>query len=171
MYTIKSDLNPVATEAYFNKKAQKGYILRTIIPFTLFAPLKVNIYRFMKSNNDQRVYQLLNVSPKVISQYQNDGWKLLSSSPDNYEDYLVMYKDMPSNQKELFGENTRNSYSTIASLGIKEGLILLAIFGLWYTFTTPYHNSSFLGFLLHNSYLVIALSILIISTVVYFKNK
>lgn len=170
MYTIKSDLNPVATEAYFNKKAQKGYILRTIIPFTLFALLKVNIYRFVKSNNDQKVYRLLKVSPKVISQYQNDGLKL-SSSPDNYEDYLVMYKDMLFNQKELFRENTRNSYSIIASLGIKEGLILLAIFGLWYTFTTPYHNSSFLGFLLHNSYLVIALSILIISTVVYFKNK
>jgi hypothetical protein len=170
MYTIKSDLNPVATEAYFNKKAQKGYILRTIIPFALFVPLKVNIYRFVKSNNDQRVYRLLKVSPKVISQYQNDGSKLLSS-PANYEDYLVMYKDMLFNQKELFGENTRNSYSIIASLGIKEGLILLAIFGLWYTFTTPYHNSSFLGFLLHNSYLVIALITIIISTVVYFKNK
>ncbi len=78
MYTIKIDLNPVATEAYFNKKAQKVYILRTIIPFGLFAPLKVNIYRFVKSNNDQRVYRLLKVSPKAISQYQNDGWKLLS---------------------------------------------------------------------------------------------
>lgn len=66
-------------------------------------PLKVNIYRFVKSNNDQRVYRLLKVSPKVISQYQNDGWKLLSS-PDNYEDYLVMYKDMPSNQKSYLGK-------------------------------------------------------------------
>lgn len=41
-----------AIQRYINKKAAKGYCLKSIVPFILFPPLHSMIFTFKKSNTD-----------------------------------------------------------------------------------------------------------------------
>lgn len=48
MLSVKSDMGMTAIQRYINKKATKGYCLKSIVPFILFPPLHFMV--FMKKN-------------------------------------------------------------------------------------------------------------------------
>lgn len=45
-----------AIQRYINKKAAKGYCLKSIVPFILFPPLHSMIFTFKKSNTNKMGY-------------------------------------------------------------------------------------------------------------------
>lgn len=61
MLRIKSDMGMVAMQRYINKKAVKGYRLKSIVPFILFPPLHFIAFTFKKSATQIRLGILLNI--------------------------------------------------------------------------------------------------------------
>lgn len=160
MYRIKCDWNPTTTQAYLNKQAKKGYILSDVIEMTLFVPLIINIYHFTKSNHYQRIYQLEEKSIEKIKECKKDGWKVLQHHA-HMKTYTILYKDVNSYEEPK---------QSLTMAGIKEGLILLMIFGLWKSMDS-YSTQSWIGNLLHNSYGVIAIVTLAVGIITYVKNR
>ena len=56
MMRIKLYLGSQELEKYLNKKVQHNYILETIIPFGLFQPLRLDVLKFKKKKDLQRIY-------------------------------------------------------------------------------------------------------------------
>lgn len=56
MLRIKSDMGMVAMQRYINKKAVKGYRLKSIVPFILFPPLHFIAFTFKKSATNKIRY-------------------------------------------------------------------------------------------------------------------
>lgn len=60
MLSVKSNMGMTAIQRYINKKATKGYCLKSIVPFILFPPLHFLVFTFKKQIKN-RLDILLNI--------------------------------------------------------------------------------------------------------------
>lgn len=170
MYRIKIFLSSEGMERYLNKYAKKGYVLQSMIPMALFVPLDIQILQFIKAPHKNRIYQLISKESEQWQQLKEEEWyKFVSHNNTNYD---IIYKDT-QNRNDVFKEDiSQQKHQNLAALGLKEGLFLLIIYGFMTIFyPSASYNQSVIGFLLHHSYLIIALIMVIVSGWIYIRNK
>lgn len=167
MYRIKIQMSSEGMERFLNKYARKGYVLQFMMPMTLFVPLDIQILQLMKGPHKNRVYQLMSKDSKQFNRYKECGWQKFHY---NYNDeYVILYKDI-GNQSEV--DISQKNHSHLAALALKEGIFLLLIYGLMILFYPSIsYNQSVIGFLLHHSYLMITIIMVIVSGWIYIRNK
>ena len=86
MMRIKLYLGSQELEKYLNKKVQHNYILETIIPFGLFQPLRLDVLKFKKKKDLQRIYIVDSNDLVLIKRkYQNLGWQYFENNYANDE--------------------------------------------------------------------------------------
>lgn len=183
MMGLRMYMGSKSMEEYLNKKSKKGFVLDGIYTFGLFAPLRVDVFKFKKANNLTRTYRIdsRKIEKKDFDNYiqlfSDDGWKYF---PNNYvndefnNDNIFFSDDLKkcdifSNQESI---KERNKASALSSLW--KGIYLsLALLFIYVFFPEPFSNYSnnFIGFLLHNSYLIISIMIILVSVFRYHKYK
>lgn len=171
-------------EKYLNNKADKGYILDSITPFSLFVPLKIDIYKFKKSKDRKRIIYRVdsrNVKKEDMQEYKqiflDDGWHYFNDNyaNDTYTSNNIFYSDDPL-KSDIFSDEeskkARDRDSAVQSLwkGIFLALVFLYFQVLFPTAFTSSDNG-FIAFVSHNFYIIVAIVIIIISLIQYIKNK
>lgn len=176
MLRMKLYLGSERMERCLNMKAKKGYVLESITPFTLFEPLRIDVYQFIKAPHKNRTYRVLPLSQEKYSECKEylieRDWKVFHKhyANDEYIDY-IFYTDQPFN-KELPVEFIYKRNQNNAQYTFFKGLYLALIFlGLAIIFPIPNYSNTLIGFLLHYSYIIIALLMLGYSFVLYKRNK
>ena len=183
MLRIKPYLGSKSTEDYLNKKSKKGYTLKSITPFALFVPLRLDCYNFKKTSETKRVYRVdsRKIEKNDFKEYQqiflDDGWKYFKNNyaNDEYNTDYIFYSD-DSSKNHIFSdsesEKLRNKQNAASSL--YKGIFLFMVF-LFLSSILPApstgNNSTVIGFILHNIYIIVAILIIITSLIRYFKNS
>ena len=96
MMRIKLYLGSQELEKYLNKKVQHNYILETIIPFGLFQPLRLDVLKFKKKKDLQRIYIVDSNDLVLIKRkYQNLGWQYFENNYaiDEFNNDAIFYYD------------------------------------------------------------------------------
>lgn len=183
MLRIKPYFSSKAREDYLNKQSKKGYQLTSITPFDLFVPLRLDAYKFTKSETKNRVYRVDNrhIKKDDFQEYRqiflDDGWQYFNDNytNDEYNNDHIFFCDDPS-KYEIFSDSAsikqRNRNNAASSL-YKGIFLFLAFIVLSVTFPAPFTNNSnsIIGFLMHNVYIEVAIIIIIVSFYRYIKNK
>lgn len=107
MMRIKLYLGSQELEKYLNKKVQHNYILETIIPFGLFQPLRLDVLKFKKKKDLQRIYIVDSNDLVLIKRkYQNLGWQYFENNyaNDEFNNDAIFYYDS-IDEKELMKKN------------------------------------------------------------------
>lgn len=178
MLTVKLfSNNSGALERYLNQKAGKGYILQSIVPFIPFPPLEFTAFSFKKENGSNRTYRVDYRKLKEEDRadyYQlflEDGWHAFPYQNNKihiFHTYSMDKAEIYSDEDSRLERNRNQAVSQFL-----RGMILVAIFALLSVFyPMPYSSQNgIVGFLSSYFYIIVALGILIISTIRYFKNK
>ncbi len=183
MFIIKPYLGSLSVEKYLNKKASKGYILKSINSFGLFVPLRLDAYQFTKTNNTNRVYRIdsRKINKEDFNEYKqifiDDGWHYFNENYANDEFNVdhIFYSDNPL-KTEIFSDeaskNQRNRDNAACSL-YKGIFLCLAFLFLSIIFPNAFSGSdnTIIGFILHNLYIIVAILIIIVSIYRYRKYK
>lgn len=183
MLNIRVYRGSKAMEAYLNTKSNKGYMLKTISTFGLFEPLRLDAYRFQKNSTKTRVYRVdsRKIKEDDLCDYKqifvDDGWTYFANNyaNDNFNIDHIFYSD-DSSKHEIFSdvesERKRNRDNATASL--YKGCMLFISF-IFFSIFFPSINSgsshTFIGFILHNLYVIVAILIMVVSIIRYFRNK
>ena len=178
MISIKFNLGKQELENYLNKKSKNGYQLVSITPFYMFMPLRMYIYRFSKEYIFNRCYRVdtRRVDPddfeNYVQLYEDDGWRYFRNNyvHDSYDH--IFYSD---HKQEIFSDeaSAKENKRDNAAYSLRRGIFLALVF-ICFSFLFPISTQgshSLIGFLLHNSYFIITLLIIIFSGVRYYKNK
>lgn len=183
MLRIKLYQGSKSMENYLNKKMSQGYTLEAINPFDLFRPFRLDAYQFKKSAIRNRVYRVdsRKISNEEMPEYKqlflDDGWKLFKNNfaNDHFNEDHIFYSDDPSKQNifsDVDSERKRNRDN--ASMSLFQGCVLAMVF-IIFSIIFPSVNSgsshTIIGFILHNLYIVIAMLIIVVSFIRYFKYK
>ena len=106
MMRIKLYLGSQELEKYLNKKVHHNYILETIIPFGLFQPLRLDVLKFKKKKDLQRIYIVDSNDLVLIKRkYQNLGWQYFENNYANDEfnnDAIFYYDSIISNGGKVY---------------------------------------------------------------------
>ena len=145
---IQINLGKGYIEKYLNKKADQGYRLISMTPFDLFVPLRLIIYKFQKVRDRHYIYKV--TSLKEV----NDEWK---SFQDNYlENQDIHVYECCTEDKQVYqGQN--DSHTLI----IRECWLLGIYIILTSLIPMHYYGETILGFILHYSYIIIVLTMII----------
>lgn len=183
MLRIRLHLGSKSIEDYLNKMANKGYILDSLTPFGLFEPLRIDTYRFTKSTHKNRTYRVdsRNVDRHDFNEYRqiflDDGWTYFKNNQanDEFNKENIFYSDT-STKNEIFSdeESRKKKNRDNASSTLLKGIFLFMTFlVLSRLFPAPFSGSShtIVGFILHNSYVIIAIVIMLVSLIRYIKYK
>lgn len=89
----------VAMQRYINKKAVKGYRLKSIVPFILFPPLHFIAFTFKKSATNKIRYLVEyqrfeddDLKKKYIQHMKDQGWTLFTNVPINNDALVFLYR-------------------------------------------------------------------------------
>lgn len=102
MFSIKSDMGMAAIQRYINKKAAKGYCLKSIVPFILFPPLHFMVFSFKKSDTNKMRYLVEyqrfednHLKQTYIQHMKDRGWTLFTNVPVSFRDNneFIFYTD------------------------------------------------------------------------------
>ncbi|WP_291631190.1 DUF2812 domain-containing protein [Clostridium sp.] len=183
MLRIRLYLGSKSVENYLNRKSKRGYQLDCIVPFGLFVPLRLDAYRFEKTTNKNRIYKVdsRSVSKDDLNDYiqlfSDDGWRIFKFNYSNgyYNTDYIFYSD-DNKKKDIFSneESIRKRNRDNAKAGLFKGIVLSLIFIIGNSILpAPLResNTTLFGFLLQNIYIVIAIVIIFISSIRYWKNK
>jgi len=183
MLRIKPYLGSKSTEDYLNKKAQKGYELESITSFRLFVPLRLDAFSFKKTLKTKRVYRVdsRKIKKEDFMEYQqifkDDGWEYFKNNFANDEynsDYIFYSENSTKNQifSDSESEKLRNKENAASSL--YKGIFLFMVF-LFFSIIFPSplagNNSTLIGFIFHNIYIIVSIFIIIISLIRYLKSR
>lgn len=179
MLSIRFMTSSSAIERYLNKKAEKGYIIQSIVPFSLFVPLEFIAYKFKKSTNKNRIYRVdsRNVSKEEAQEYyqlfEDDGWT--SFNMNSYDpSQHIFYSDDPT-KENIFSDDAsviqRDRNDAISNL--LKGVFLFCCF-LFLSLFFPISNgntNTIVGFLSHNFYIIVASLTIIVSLFRYWSSR
>lgn len=176
MLSVKSDMGMTAIQRYINKKATKGYCLKSIVPFILFPPLHFMVFTFKKSDKKQIGYLVEyqrfeddDLKKKYIQHMKDQGWTLFTNISIN-NDVLVFYTDQDALISQI--KVTREDLMRDAQLQFQHGCILTCLFIIFYS-VIPLTNyiDTFIGFISHYFFLIVALATIIYASIKYILIK
>ncbi len=176
MLRIKSDMGMVAMQRYINKKAVKGYRLKSIVPFILFPPLHFIAFTFKKSATNKIRYLVEyqrfeddDLKKKYIQHMKDQGWTLFTNVSFN-NDALVFYTDQDALISQI--KVTREDLMRDAQLQFQHGCILTCLFIIFYSvIPLTNHIDTFIGFISHYFFLIVALATIIYASIKYILIK
>lgn len=183
MLTIRLYQGSKSMENYLNKKSNKGYSLETLHTFGLFEPLRLDAYHFQKNQIKNRIYRVdsRKLNNEDLHEYMqiftDDGWKYFSENyaNDNFNVDHIFYSDDPM-KHDIFSdedsEKRRNRENAVMSL--YKGFTLFMIFfffSIFFPSLSSGNSNTILGFLLHNLYIIVAITIMLTSILRYLKNR
>lgn len=170
-------------EKYLNEKSKKGYFIETINSFGLFEPLRIDVYRFEKTVETNRIYRVdsRKVAADELSEYKqiffDDGWKYFGGNHanDNFNVDHVFYANNIG-KYHIFSdeqsERERNRYDAKSSLYKAIFLsITFACFSIFLPSINSGSSNTIFGFILHNLYFIVAIVIMVSASVKYYKNR
>ena len=167
MMRIKLYLGSQELEKYLNKKVHHNYILETIIPFGLFQPLRLDVLKFKKKKDLQRIYIVDSNDLVLIKRkYQNLGWQYFENNYAN---------DEFNNEKELMKMKIKEScHQNDVSASLVKGLFFGTVF-LIFSVICPnlmiHVNNNGLDFILGNLYIITALTLIVMAVIGKLRNK
>lgn len=182
MLTINLLHSADSIERYLNRKAKKGYHVKTIVPFALFPPLYFTVFNFSKTSNKDRVYRVdsrkleKDQEKEYYQIFADDGWKPLGNgSASGISDvHHIFYSDDPKKNRIYSDEESvRQRDKDNAGRELLGGLFLFVVFiclNIFFPILAEHPNTP-IGFLSHNFYFIVAIGIIIISLFRYFKNR
>lgn len=179
MFTINLLQSADSIERYINRKAKKGYHLKAIVPFALFPPLYFTVFNFNKTSNRDRIYRvdsrkLEKEQEKEYYQiFADDGWTSFNANSISDVHHIFYSDDPKKNMIYSDDESLRQRDRENASRELLGGVFLFLVFVCLNTFfpILTEHPNTFIGFLSHNFYFIIAIGVIIISLYRYFKNR
>lgn len=177
MMRIKLYLGSQELEKYLNKKVQHNYILETIIPFGLFQPLRLDVLKFKKKKDLQRIYIVDSNDLVLIKRkYQNLGWQYFENNyaNDEFNNDAIFYYDS-IDEKELMKMNIKEScHQNGVSASLVKGLFFGTVF-LIFSVICPnlmiHVNNNGLDFILGNLYIITALTLIVMAVIGKLRNK
>lgn len=119
MFCIKTDMGMTAIQRYINKKASKGYCLKSIVPFILFPPLHFLVFTFKKSDKKQIGYLVEyqrfeddSLEKTYIQDMKDQGWTLFTNVPVSFRNSgeFIFYTDQ--SHKRRFDKRCTITIST-----------------------------------------------------------
>ena len=177
MMRIKLYVGSQELEKYLNKKVQHNYILETIIPFGLFQPLRLDVLKFKKKKDLQRIYIVDSNDLVLIKRkYQNLGWQYFENNyaNDEFNNDAIFYYDS-IDEKELMKMNIKEScHQNDVSASLVKGLFFGTVF-LIFSVICPnlmiHVNNNGLDFILGNLYIITALTLIVMAVIGKLRNK
>ncbi|OUP72760.1 hypothetical protein B5F09_12370 [Erysipelatoclostridium sp. An173] len=184
MLRIRLYLGSKSVENYINNKANKGYVLSCITKFGLFVPLRLDVYKFKKSQDKKKITYRVDsrkVNKDDMKEYKqiflDDGWHYFTKNyaNDGYSNDNIFYSYDPS-KREIFSdeESKRARNRDSAAQNLWKGIFLAMAFlylQVIFPTATSGSNDTIIGFIFHNIYIIIALSIILVSLIQYIKNR
>ena len=179
MLRIKSDMGMVAMQRYINKKAVKGYRLKSIVPFILFPPLHFIAFTFKKSATNKIRYLVEyqrfeddSLEKTYIQDMKDQGWTLFTNVPVSFRNNgeFIFYTDQASLISQI--KVTREDLIRDAQLQFQHGCILACLFVIFFSiFPLSNYTNTFLGFVSHYFFLIIALATILYASIKYILIK
>lgn len=176
MLRIKSDMGMATMQRYINKKAAKGYCLKSIVPFILFPPLHFIAFTFKKTATNKVRYLVEyqrfednSLKKKYIQHMKDQGWTLFTNISIS-NDELVFYTDQDTLISQI--KVTREDLMRDAQLQFQYGCILTCLFIILYSII-PLSNytNTFFGFVSHYFFLIVALLTILYASIKYILIK
>lgn len=166
-------------ENYLNRKAKKGYVLKTITPFVLFPPLVFTVFDFEKKQDSTCIYRVdsRKVKKEDLVDYNqlflDDGWHRFPSV--SIQERLHIFYSNDPEKISIYSDDTsikeRNQKDALYLLG-KSSLLVVFFVVLTVFFPIPYTaHTGFIGFVLHYFYILAAVLLIGYALVRYVKNK
>lgn len=179
MFCIKTDMGMTAIQRYINKKATKGYCLKSIVPFILFPPLHFLVFTFKKSDKKQIEYLVEyqrfeddSLEKTYIQDMKDQGWTLFTNVPVSFRNSgeFIFYTDQASLISQI--KVTREDLIRDAQLQFQHGCILACLFVIFFSiFSLSNYTNTFLGFVSHYFFLIIALATILYASIKYILIK